>query len=129
MKAVTPGTRKASDNSRTIPTCWASVYESRGHRYASRMLALGLTSRARWMPTGVAAIVLAAAVVVAPGRARATGESITDVRVLDNQRTEEATIRSIAGVSIGETLEADTLDRVRERLNTSGLFSDINVWW
>ena len=64
-----------------------------------------------------------------PARALAVGETITDVRVLDNQRTEESTVRSIAGVSIGDTLEADTLDKVRERLNTTGLFADVNVWW
>ena len=33
------------------------------------------------------------------------------------------------GVSIGDTLEMDTLDMVRERLNTTGLFADVNVWW
>jgi outer membrane protein insertion porin family len=65
----------------------------------------------------------------APRRALAVGEAITDVRVLDNQRTEETTVRSIAGVTIGDTLEADTLDVVRERLNTTGLFADVNVWW
>ena len=59
----------------------------------------------------------------------AVGEEITDVRVLGNQRTEESTVRSIAGVSIGDTLELDTLDMVRERLNTTGLFADVNVWW
>jgi outer membrane protein insertion porin family len=59
----------------------------------------------------------------------AVGEQITDVRVLDNQRTEESTVRSVAGVTIGDTLEADTLDVVRERLNTTGLFADVNVWW
>ena len=59
----------------------------------------------------------------------AVGEEITDVRVLDNQRTEESTVRSVAGLSIGDTLEADTLDMVRERLNTTGLFADVNVWW
>src|SRR6266478_5864961 len=62
-------------------------------------------------------------------RALAVGEVITDVRVLDNQRTEEDTIRSIAGVRIGDTLELDTLETVRERLNSSGLFADTNVWW
>jgi outer membrane protein assembly factor BamA len=49
--------------------------------------------------------------------------------VLDNQRTEEDTIRSIAGVKIGDTLDLDTLETVRERLNSSGLFADTNVWW
>ena len=62
-------------------------------------------------------------------RAWAVGEMITDVRVLDNQRTEEDTIRSIAGVKIGDTLDLDTLELVRERLNSSGLFADTNVWW
>jgi outer membrane protein insertion porin family len=61
--------------------------------------------------------------------ALAIGEEITDVRVMGNQRTEESTVRSVAGVSIGDTLNADTLDTVRERLNTTGLFSDVNVWW
>ncbi|HVY39832.1 MAG TPA: POTRA domain-containing protein, partial [Polyangia bacterium] len=59
----------------------------------------------------------------------AIGEVITDVRILDNQRTEESTVRSIAGVTIGDTLQSDTLDTVRERLNTTGLFADVNVWW
>ncbi len=65
----------------------------------------------------------------APRLAFAVGEAITDVRVIDNQRTEEATVLSIAGVTIGDTLQEDTLDVVRERLNTTGLFADVNVWW
>ena len=63
------------------------------------------------------------------GRAWAVGEAITDVRILGNQRTEEDTVRSIAGVKIGHTLEIDTLDLARERLNSAGLFADVNVWW
>lgn len=51
------------------------------------------------------------------------------MRVLGNQRTEESTVRSVAGIQIGDTLEMDTLDMVRERLNTTGLFADVNVWW
>jgi outer membrane protein assembly factor BamA len=68
-------------------------------------------------------------VALAPTAAWAVGEAVTDVRILDNQRTEEDTVRSLAGVKIGDTLEVDTLERVRERLNTAGLFSDVNVWW
>ncbi|HEY7374933.1 MAG TPA: BamA/TamA family outer membrane protein [Polyangia bacterium] len=68
-------------------------------------------------------------VVLAAGPALAIGEEITDVRVMGNQRTEESTVRTAAGVSIGDTLEMDTLDTVRARLNTTGLFSDVNVWW
>jgi outer membrane protein insertion porin family len=73
------------------------------------------------------AVGLGIALAAAP--ALAVGEEITDVRVMGNQRTEESTVRSVAGVSIGDTLEMDTLDTVRARLNTTGLFSDVNVWW
>jgi outer membrane protein insertion porin family len=96
------------------------VYESGSHRYPSRMPYLRF---APWVA------LIASAFVVAPRQAHAEGEQITDVRVLDNQRTEESTVRSIAGLSIGDTLQADTLDTVRERLNTTGLFADVNVWW
>ena len=78
--------------------------------------------------TLVACVVgLGMAMTAAP--ALAVGEEITDVRVMGNQRTEESTVRSVAGVSIGDTMEVDTLDMVRERLNTTGLFADVNVWW
>lgn len=70
-----------------------------------------------------------AGVLLAPTGAWAVGETITDVRILDNQRTDESTVRSLAGVSIGDTMESDTLEKVRERLGTAGLFSDVNVWW
>ncbi|HEY4184421.1 MAG TPA: BamA/TamA family outer membrane protein [Polyangia bacterium] len=78
---------------------------------------------------GVLAALIAIGIATVPGRALAVGEQITDVHVLDNQRTEESTVLSIAGIAIGDTLEADTLDTVRERLNTTGLFADVNVWW
>jgi outer membrane protein insertion porin family len=93
------------------------------------MTELGLMSRARSVRATFAFAVVVVGLVVAPSRAHAIGETITDVRILDNQRTEESTVRSIAGVSNGEILEADTLDKVRERLNTTGLFADVNVWW
>jgi outer membrane protein assembly factor BamA len=93
------------------------------------MTLLGLAARAGSRRTGVALAVVVVCMAVAPSRALAIGETIVDVRVLDNQRTEESTVRSIAGVSHGDILEADTLDKVRERLNTTGLFADVNVWW
>ena len=62
-------------------------------------------------------------------RALAQEEVITDVRVLNAVRTEEVTVRSIAGLSIGDTLHSDTLDIARERLHTSGMFADVNVYW
>lgn len=69
------------------------------------------------------------AIAALPSRSFAIGEVITDIRVQNNARTLEETVRSVAGIDIGELLEADTLDRVRERLNTSGLFADVNVFW
>jgi outer membrane protein insertion porin family len=75
------------------------------------------------------AIGVAIAVLAVQRPVWAIGEPVTDVRVLDNQRTEESTVRSIAGINIGDTLQTDTLDTARERLNTSGLFADVNVWW
>lgn len=74
-------------------------------------------------------MVAALALLLAAPAAFALGERIVDVRVLGNVRTQEDTVRSIAGVRIGDTLENDTLETVRERLNTAGLFADVNVWW
>src|SRR4051812_50090349 len=74
------------------------------------------------------ACALGLAITLAASPALAVGEEITDVRVLGNQRTEESTVRSVAGVSIGDTMEMDTLDTVRERLNTTGLFAVVNAW-
>jgi outer membrane protein insertion porin family len=67
--------------------------------------------------------------VMLSSRAWGIGEVITDIRVRDNAVTLEETVRSMAGIAIGEVMEIETLDRVRERLNTSGLFSDVNVYW
>src|SRR6478735_12230084 len=75
------------------------------------------------------ACVVGLGIALASSPALAVGEEITDVRVLGNQRTEESTVRSVAGIQIGDTLEMDTLDMVRERLNTTGLYADVNVWW
>ncbi|MES1208775.1 MAG: BamA/TamA family outer membrane protein [Pseudomonadota bacterium] len=88
------------------------------------MASLRLASRG-----ALIASILGLAVGLEAAPAFAIGEQITDVRILDNQRTEESTVRSIAGVTIGDTLQSDTLDTVRERLNTTGLFADVNVWW
>lgn len=67
--------------------------------------------------------------ILVSSRAQAQQEVITDVRVVNAVRTNEETVRSIAGISIGEPLLSDTLDIARERLHTSGMFADINVYW
>lgn len=75
------------------------------------------------------ACVFAVLGVLVSSRARAQQEIITDVRVDNSVRTTEETVRSIAGVSIGDPLLSDTLDIARERLHTSGMFADVNVYW
>ena len=75
------------------------------------------------------ALLLAVGMILAARPVAAVGEQVTDIRVLGNGRTEEDTVRSLAGIKIGDSLESDTLATVRERLNTSGLFADVNVWW
>jgi outer membrane protein insertion porin family len=67
--------------------------------------------------------------VLASSQAQAQQEMITDVRVVNSVRTNEETVRSIAGISIGDPLLSDTLDIARERLHTSGMFADVNVYW
>ena len=62
-------------------------------------------------------------------RAWAQEEVITDVQVQGAVRTAEQTVRTIAGIDIGDPLHSDTLDTARERLHTSGMFADINVYW
>jgi outer membrane protein insertion porin family len=74
-------------------------------------------------------LVVAVLLLGASGPAFAIGEVITDVRVQNNVRTEDDTVRSIAGINIGDIVEADTLERARERLHTSGMFADVNVFW
>jgi outer membrane protein assembly factor BamA len=77
----------------------------------------------------LACLAAAALVLTAPRAALSLGEVIRDVRVRGNARTDEDTVRSLSGVKSGETLELDTLEQVRERLNTSGLFAEVNVFW
>src|SRR4029077_18407711 len=81
------------------------------------MRTIGLISPRPGLAVMVATLVLPAVVLLTPAPALAVGESITDVRILGNQRTEEDTVRSIAGVKIGGTLELDTLELARERLH------------
>jgi outer membrane protein insertion porin family len=57
------------------------------------------------------------------------GEIISDVKVVDNTRTDAETVRYIAGVKPGEILTNELVEQVKERLLTVGLFKDVNVFW
>jgi outer membrane protein assembly factor BamA len=75
------------------------------------------------------AFLAALAVCLTAAQAWAVDEVITDVRVQNAIRTNEETVRSIAGLAIGQLLQPNTLDLVRERLHSAGLFADVNVYW
>lgn len=72
---------------------------------------------------------VAAALGCVSTHAFALGEVITDIRIRNNNRTAEDTIRAMAGINLGDDLENGTLELVRERLNTSGMFADVDVFW
>jgi outer membrane protein assembly factor BamA len=74
-------------------------------------------------------LALAVVLLGSPGDALAVEEIIRDIRVVQNARTEEETVLALAGIAVGDVMERDTLESVRERLNTSGLFSNVNVFW
>src|SRR5262249_20141107 len=57
------------------------------------------------------------------------GDVITDVKIVDNTRTDSETVRYIAGVKTGDILTNELVAEVRERLLTVGLFKDVNVSW
>jgi outer membrane protein assembly factor BamA len=57
------------------------------------------------------------------------GDVITDVKIVDNTRTDSETVRYIAGVKTGELLTNELVEEVRERLLTVGLFKEVNVSW
>lgn len=76
-----------------------------------------------------AALVVMGTTLCFPAQVWALGEVITDVRIRNNNRTSEDTIRAMAGIDLGQELESQTLELVRERLNTSGMFADVDVFW
>ncbi|MEO5767365.1 MAG: hypothetical protein ABIS92_03360, partial [Polyangia bacterium] len=59
--------------------------------------------------SGLAALLVCLGVMLAANHAFAVGERVVDVRIAGNLRTGEDTVRSLAGIRIGDTLEADTL--------------------
>jgi outer membrane protein insertion porin family len=57
------------------------------------------------------------------------GDVITDIRVIDNTRTDAETVRYIAGVKVGDILSLELVGDARNRLLTVGLFKDVNITW
>jgi outer membrane protein insertion porin family len=57
------------------------------------------------------------------------GQLVVDVKVVDNTRTDFETVQYIAGVKIGMTLTPELVEIMRERLQTVGLFKNIDIRW
>ena len=73
--------------------------------------------------------VVLVACVLALGAGIARAESIGDVVVEGNSKTQKATVLLIARVAEGDPFTVDMVDQIRQRLVTSGLFSEVEVFW
>jgi outer membrane protein insertion porin family len=72
----------------------------------------------------VLALALIAAVAV-----RARADEIKDIVVEDNKKTTSDTVILIAHIDVGDDWTPDMADIVKTRLVSSGLFSDVEVFW
>ncbi|HEX4460977.1 MAG TPA: BamA/TamA family outer membrane protein [Polyangia bacterium] len=57
------------------------------------------------------------------------GQLVADVKVVDNTRTDNETVQYIAGVKVGMTLTPELVQIMSERLNTVGLFKNVEIHW
>ncbi|MFH0902430.1 MAG: BamA/TamA family outer membrane protein [Pseudomonadota bacterium] len=71
---------------------------------------------------------LAVALAAVPSLARAEGEEIVAIDVVENTKTDDATVALIADVSVGDRFTYSLADRIRSALVTSGLFQDIRTF-
>jgi outer membrane protein assembly factor BamA len=68
--------------------------------------------------------------IVAAGLARsASAEEIKDIVVQGNTKTTTDTVELIARIDVGDEWKAEMKDQVEKRLVSSGLFSDVEVYW
>jgi outer membrane protein assembly factor BamA len=81
----------------------------------------------RCLAPAVSASLLVATLVAAPSPARADGEEIVAIDVVENTKTNDSTVKLIADVEVGDTFSYDLIDRVRTDLVSSGLFKDVQV--
>jgi outer membrane protein insertion porin family len=54
---------------------------------------------------------------------------IAQIIVEDNTKTTAATVEFIAAIEVGDEWQPDMVDLIRERLVSSGLFKDVEVYW
>src|SRR5262245_40725039 len=56
-------------------------------------------------------------------------EKISDIIVKKNTKTTADTVELIARIDVGDEFTADMIERIRHDLVSSGLFSDVDVFW
>jgi outer membrane protein insertion porin family len=84
--------------------------------------------RARSPGAVVAAAALAALVVAAPGRARAEGEKIVAIEVIENTKTSAETVELIAHVDVGDTWTWERAEQIKIDLQSCGLFQAVDLF-
>jgi outer membrane protein assembly factor BamA len=57
------------------------------------------------------------------------GQIVTAIKVVDNAKTDSNTIEYLAGVKIGDTLSEELVATAKIRLQSSGLFKDVQITW
>jgi outer membrane protein insertion porin family len=65
--------------------------------------------------------------IVAPATAVAQSGAIRDIRVVGNRRVEPETVRSYLQFSVGDSYDADKVDRSLRALFATGLFADVRI--
>lgn len=68
-----------------------------------------------------------ALVLLVPAPARAEGEKIVAIEVVENTKTNDETVRLIADVGVGDRFTYGLVDQIRADLVSSGLFRDVQV--
>jgi outer membrane protein insertion porin family len=81
----------------------------------------------RALATLAALVCSAGALAAMPRPARAEGEEIVEIEVVENTKTNDETVRLIADVHKGDSFSYALLDRIRVDLVNSGLFKDVQV--
>lgn len=60
--------------------------------------------------------------------ALAFAETVVSVRIFENTKTTDETVRYIAGVEKGDEVDAEEIEKIKKRLVSSGLFKDVEVY-
>src|SRR5206468_2510864 len=64
-----------------------------------------------------------------PGSALAgVGQVITEIKIVDNTKTDKNTVEYLAQVKVGQLLTPELLDQVKQNLLSVGLFKDVWIY-